>query len=242
MVLPIIQIPRINKRPAQRIANKHKIIMKSLHTFLAALLLSSATTQAGIIFNSTDTSPDGIAIPDDNPNGITSAISVSGLGNVLSDVTVTINVSSGFNGDLVCYLNYGSSSVTLLNRIGSTSGNPFGSATAGFTSFTFSDSGSSGLHSITGTAGSPLSGTYQPDSGGAALDTTFTGNPNGTWTIFFADMASGGGSGPSTLDSWSLDITAVPEPVNAALGVFAGLGLVVVMGRLLWRKHRQPSA
>jgi len=34
-----------------------------------------------------------------------------------------------------------------------------------------------------------VTGTYQPDSGGTALDTTFTGNPNGTWTIFFADMA-----------------------------------------------------
>ena len=34
-----------------------------------------------------------------------------------------------------------------------------------------------------------VTGTYQPDSGGTALDITFTGNPNGTWTIFFADMA-----------------------------------------------------
>ena len=214
--------------------------MKSLHTFLAALLLSSATAQADIIFNSTDTSPDGIVIPDDNPNGASSAISVSGLGNVLSDVTLTLNVSGGFNGDLVCYLSYGSSSLTLLNRIGSTSGNPFGSATAGFTSFTFSDSGSSGLHDLTGTAGSPLTGTYQPDSGGATFGGTFGGvDPNGTWTIFFADMASGGGSSPSTLNSWSLDITTVPEPVNAALSVFAGLGLIVGVGRFLWFRRRQ---
>jgi hypothetical protein len=39
-------------------------------------------------------------------------------------------------------------------------------------------------------------------------------------------MASGGGSGPSTLVSWSLDITAVPEPVNVALGIFAGVLVV----------------
>ena len=179
--------------------------MKSLHAFLAALLLSGAAAQATMFSSGTLNT----AIPDGNPNGITSAICVSGLGNVLSGVTVTVNVTGGFNGDLVCYLSHGDGTVVLLNRIGSTGGSPLGSATAGFTSFTFSDSGSSGLHGITGTEGSPLTGSYQPDSGGAALNTGFSGNPNGTWTIFFADMAGGGGSSPSTLIDWSLDITAV---------------------------------
>ena len=41
---------------------------------------------------------------------------------------------------------------------------------------------------------------------------------DGTWTLFFADDASGGGT--STLNSWSLGITAVPEPVNVALAFF----------------------
>ena len=39
-------------------------------------------------------------------------------------------------------------------------------------------------------------------------------------------LASGGSSSPSTLVSWSLDITAVPEPVNVALGILGGVCLV----------------
>ena len=53
-------------------------------------------------------------------------------------------------------------------------------------------------------------------------------NPNGTWTIFFADLSSGE---TSTLNSWSLDITAVPEPVNVALGISAGVFSLVALAR-----------
>jgi hypothetical protein len=128
-----------------------------------------------------------------------------------------------------------------LNRIGSSPENPFGSSTAGFGDptgetyeFSLSDAAATSIHNYDGTGSS-----YQPDGGTLS---SFNGlNPNGDWTIFFADMASGGGDGPSTLVSWGLDITAVPEPVNAALGIFAGLGLVVIVGRILWRKHRRSA-
>ena len=69
--------------------------------------------------------------------------------------------------------------------------------------------------------GSLLTVSHTPDGG--SLNSFNSSNPNGTWTIFFADMASGGGSQHSTLGSWSLEITAVSEPVNVALGVFAGV-------------------
>jgi hypothetical protein len=215
--------------------------MKSLNTFLAVLALSIVTTQGAITTFYSSGANNNIVIPDDNPTGISSGIGVSGIGSVLNGLTLTINVSSGFNGDLLCYLNYGSSSVALLNRIGSTGINPFGSATAGFTSFTFSDSGSA-QSTITASSGS-LSGIYQAAGGAGAIDTTFGGvNPNGDWTISFFDMASGGGSSPSTLNNWSLSIDAVPEPVNVALGVFAGLGLIIIVGRSLWRKRNQAVA
>jgi hypothetical protein len=55
---------------------------------------------------------------------------------------------------------------------------------------------------------------------------TFDGGPaTGTWDIYFADLGSGGGS--PVLDSWSLNIVEVPEPVNAALAVFLGVVLMV---------------
>ena len=43
----------------------------------------------------------------------------------------------------------------------------------------------------------------------------FTGlNPNGTWTLFVADQSAGA---QSTLQSWSMTITGVPEPSCALL-------------------------
>ena len=198
--------------------------MKSFSALLAALLLSGAAAQAALYDSGF---ANGGVIPDGNPTGWSDTRTVSGLGPVLSGITVTINLSGGFNGDLRCYLNYGSSSVTLLNRLGSTPENPFGSATAGFTSFVFSDSGL--LQSTISASSGALTGTYQAATG--SFDSSFHEvNPNGAWTISFFDMA--GGNDPSTLTSWRLDITAVPEPVNVAMGIFAGVtGLTLVVRR-----------
>jgi hypothetical protein len=49
-----------------------------------------------------------------------------------------------------------------------------------------------------------------------------------SWTLFIADLSGGS---VSTLNSFSLDITAVPEPVNVALGTFGGLMGVGVLVR-----------
>jgi hypothetical protein len=57
-------------------------------------------------------------------------------------------------------------------------------------------------------------------------------DPNGAWTLFFADL-SGGGS-PTRIQTWELEITAVPEPVNVALGIFGGL----FGAGLLWKRVR----
>ena len=61
-------------------------------------------------------------------------------------------------------------------------------------------------------------------------------DPNGVWTLFFADVSAGGG--PATLNGWSLDITAVPEPVNVALAGFAGVMLTVVGVRRYLRTNK----
>lgn len=208
------------------------MIVKPLQPFLAALLLASVTAHGALFPSGTLNT----IIPDANPTGISSTINVSGLGSVITDVNVTINVSGGFNGDLYAYLSYNGILVPLLNRVGTGSGDPFGYSTAGFNNITLDDQALNGnIHSVP----SPTSGqSYRPDSGSSSLGNYNTYNPNGTWTIFFADMASGGGSGPSTLVSWSLDITAVPEPVNMALGVFGGLGLVVAAWRSRFWKSK----
>ena len=215
--------------------------MKLVNTFLAVLLVSGVTSYGGIYFNSAP----GATIPDGNPGGYQNSINVSGLNYSTTSVLVYLNITGGYNGDLYAYLNYGGTSVLLLNRIGQTlPDTPFGSASSGFGngsqtyengpgsgnwySFMLNGSGSTGLHDA-GTAGNPITGSYQPDGGALS---SFNGlNPNGNWTIYFADMASGGGTGPSTLAGWGLEITAVPEPANVALGIFGGVFALIVTFR-----------
>jgi subtilisin-like proprotein convertase family protein len=237
--------------------------MKPLPTLLATLLLSSATTPGALFISGTlDT-----IIPDGNPNGISSTINVSGLSPAISDVNVSINVSGGFNGDLYAFLSFGNGTVVLLNHIGNTSSDPFGSPTAGFGSsaggwynFKFDDSTlMTDIHAYSDDSGSPITGTYNTDRRtmdpqlvldtsprGSSLVSFNNSNPNGAWTIFFTDMA--GGNDPSTLVSWGLEIEAVPEPTRLALGIFGilviGVGVVRrwQTGAVLWsQRHKAIS-
>jgi len=173
-------------------------------------------------------------IYDASPSGITSTLLVSGADTSLTGVNVTLNVSGGYNGDLYAYLIAPNGTLeVLLNRVGTSvtsTGNPiqdaFGYSTAGFNNITLSDTGTGGnIHSVA----NPLSGiSYTPDGGSMA---SFNGsNPNGTWTLFFADESAGN---TSTLNGWSLDITAVPEPVNVALAFFGAGFIGVCVGRHL---------
>lgn len=80
-------------------------------------------------------------------------------------------------------------------------------------------------------------GTYDVTFTGTAIDNTGLNglSPNGIWVL---DIWNNGLSG-NTLASWSLDVTAVPEPVNVALGVFGLLFAVVIVAR---RRARKPVA
>jgi subtilisin-like proprotein convertase family protein len=159
-------------------------------------------------------------IPDGNPVGVTFVGTVSGTpsGGIVGGLTVGLNISGGYNGDLYAYLVAPNGTlVVLLNQPGVTGGNSFGYGGAGL-SVTLSDSASTSIQNANETGGAQFTGTYQA----AGSLVSFNGSvADGTWTLYFADLSSGGGT--STLDSWSLDITAVPEPVNVALGIFGGL-------------------
>lgn len=58
---------------------------------------------------------------------------------------------------------------------------------------------------------------------------------SGDWTIFFSDQ---GAAGQSTVASWGLDVEAVPEPVNVALGIF-GAGALLAWAGSAWKKRRR---
>ena len=100
-------------------------------------------------------------------------------------------------------------------------------------------SGIQGLLNLGTGAGSP-SVSFFPDvtrtsAGNRIYDVTFSGapfnelDPNNTWALVLWDNSTSGIE--NGLISWSLDITAVPEPVTVALGVFAGVFLVVILAR-----------
>jgi len=80
------------------------------------------------------------------------------------------------------------------------------------------------------TPGVAVTGTY---NAAGTLGTFNSSVANGKWELFFSDMMKGGGT--STLNSWSLNITVVPEPVTLALWMFAVMLLALAGVRHFWR-------
>ena len=219
-----------------------------------ALLLAlsgwCASVSATVIF---DYSGSATAIPDGDGNGTTFNFSYSGpITSIDSDLmTVTLNISGGWNGDLYVYLVHGAGQTVLLNRtgVGTTSGGTtFGYANTGF-NVTFDGTAANNIHfyqssSPTFNGSGQLTGTWQPDgrtidpsstpsafnaAGAAPNFSTFEGlDPNGSWTLFVADLSGGN---TSTLTDFSVDVTPVPEPINSALVVFACLASVSCLFR-----------
>jgi hypothetical protein len=201
-------------------------------------------------------------IPDNNPSGLAFGFTLPGLTpsmTAISDVSVSFNVSGGWNGDLYAYLSHGSGMAVLLNRVGVGATTPGASANgygdAGF-NLTLSSAGAANVHfyqnySPTFSNGQ-LTGTWQPDGRGIAPDspdvsfdapgtadfnTFLNQDPHGDWTLFFADVST---LGTATLNGFSVGVVAVPEPVNMALGLLALLSLGVQVCRVARRSPR-PS-
>jgi subtilisin-like proprotein convertase family protein len=183
----------------------------------------------------------GATIPDGNLNGFQNSQSVSGLSGTITDLNVTLEISGGFNGDFYAFLTHGNSTAILLNRVGRNSTHPVGYPDAGFgpgssaNAFTLDDQAANDIHSyrsfsfiLNGTG--QLTGSWQPDArlvdplspastfDGAARTaplSIFNGlDPNGLWTLYVADVSSGG---EGSLVGWGLQITTVPEPGSAVL-------------------------
>ena len=220
-------------------------IKKQIQFLLGTLMvLLAAVSVRGALYTETFSSGTSVGpIPDGNPVGVTFGGTVSGIpsGFTVSGLTVGLNISGGYNGDLYAYLMAPDGTVVvLLNQPGVVvGGNQFGYDGSGL-NVTLSDSGATGIQTTPETAGAVFSGTYQ--AAGTLVD--FNGRvADGTWTLFFADMSSGGGT--STLNSWSLNIEAVPEPVNVALGIFGALLGGLALARYHAAKRRsvlQPQA
>ena len=163
-------------------------------------------------------------IPDGTPVGLVSSLNVDSVIERVTNITVSLVVTGGFNGDLHAYLVHGSGHAILLNRVGKTLANPSGYSDAGF-NVTLADGAANGdIHTyrvaLSGNPNTPLAesltGAWAPDGRDTdpalVLDTddrtatlsAFTGlNPNGRWMLFIADVDA---LYASTLVSWGLEI------------------------------------
>jgi subtilisin-like proprotein convertase family protein len=239
-------------------------IMKQTLAILAILAALAPIARADFY---TTTFSSGFAnsgsIPDGSLVGMQDTRTLSGVTfNSISDVDVHLTISGSWNGDLYGYLVHSSGFTVLLNRVGRTSSSSFGYSDGGF-SVTFDDQASqtadfhlyqsaSGYNSSQITGGThwrPDGRNIDPTSSGSTFDSTspsallssFNGlNPNGTWTLFLADVSGGS---TSTLVSWGLDITgtaAVPEPSSVIEGGLGALIIAAVVIMFRARKLEQP--
>lgn len=169
------------------------------------------------------------SIPDGNPVGVTISGSVSDIpsGMTVGGLTVGLNISGGYNGDLYAYLVAPNGTLVMLMNQPGVGVNGYGASGAGM-NITLSDAGGTSIQNET--SGSVLGGSYSA----AGSLSGFNGSAaDGTWTLYFADLSNGGGT--SELNSWSLGITAVPEPVTLALVVF--VAMLLAMAGLRWARR-----
>ncbi len=203
--------------------------------------LASALCPSASALSVAGSSSPGVAIPDNDLSGVADTINLSTAINSITSLTLTLDITGGYNGDFYAYLQHGTGFAVLLNRVGRTAGNTFGFADSGF-QVTFDDAAATDIHLASAGTGNPLIGTYQPDgrnlSPASALDTSarsallgsFNGlDANGGWTLFVADVSP---VGIGTLADWSLKIngnaaSGVPDGgATATLFAFGLLGLL----------------
>lgn len=232
--------------------------MKTPKFILALLLGCSVNARASLYINSFSSGfANGGKVPEGSLSGWSKSETLSGELGPITSVTVNLDITGGYNGSLYAYLTYDGVLVNLLNRVGvgsATHGSsPFGYGNSGF-DITFSSAAAANVHFYQTVPGyningnGQLTGTWQPDgsaisplsapskfdsSPGAQNLNSFAGlDPNGTWTLYLADVVSGGGQ--SQIDNFALDITTAPVLVPEPGGLLAGLFL---LGTLL-RKDR----
>lgn len=223
---------------------KTKLIMLGL--VMAGTVGAQTTTN---IYRVIPNVPNG-QIPDGNPVGLMETFNVSGLTDSIFNIQVSLNISGGFNGNLYAYLAGPQGQLAvLLNRVGVTGGNAFGYSDAGLDITLDDASGGVNIHdygtvfdySLSGTTWTSDGRNVDPQAAGGVLYGTpatsglnqFNGtDANGTWALFIADLAVGGGT--PNLNSTALTIITVPEPQTWNL-----LGGGLIMFLLVSRHKRQ---
>lgn len=181
----------------------------------------------------------GFNVPDYNPTGASSTITVpTGSNFLITDITVTLNnLVHPFIGQLIASLTYvpTNTTVSLFNRIGRVS-SELGDTSNFNGTYSFNDASTSNIWSEAASGNSSFnipSGNYFPtgaDSGTLVPILTSLGGSQtaGDWRLTISDVSTGG---TASLGSWTLNLegpptapVSVPES-NSVLGLLA-LGLL----------------
>jgi len=206
--------------------------MKSIIPGILILALPATALGGGSAITLTQSWSGTLAIPDNSGVGASNTITITApILDKIESVTVAIELEGGWNGDLYAYLVHDGTLAILLNRPGRTALDDLGSGSTNLIAL-FDDLAAGDVHMLLPGTGN-ATGTWQPDGRMIdpllSLDTTprtkmldgFTNaNPNGDWTLFIADQNPGD---TATLKSWTLSVTAVPEPAAAMLGGMVAL-------------------
>lgn len=220
---------------------------------LVLLCAMAPTSQAALTVIDFGENNLAMPIPDYQSSGIQRTVTLSGLESQAPYlVTVSLKISAtgygAYNGDFYAYLRHVSADgmqsqyAVLLNRVGRTADNPSGYDGNGL-EVTLADDATTDIHLYAtsgGLVGSYLTGTFQPDgrtsdpntvlgsdSRTAMLNNLGTMDPNGSWTLFVADMERGG---TAILAKWGITLTPVPEPNTISL-LYMGLGALALYRR-----------
>jgi hypothetical protein len=198
-----------------------------------------------------------VLVPDGNSSGVAETRLVSSPLTSLSSLSVSLSFTGAdldgmASGDLFVSLVHDTGFSVLLNRIGRTAMEPGGYLGTGL-DVTLADMAPNGDvhgHGQASLVGGILTGQWAPDGRitdpASVLDTdvrtallgSFQGvNPNGEWTLFLADLESGG---VAKLTGWELEFTGASSPVPEA-STWAALGVVALAGLWQVRQHGRKA-
>jgi hypothetical protein len=146
---------------------------------------------------------------------------------------VSLELTGGWNGDLYAYLVHDTGFAVLLDRVGYT-GFGYGYGTAGMDVWLTDGAGVGDIETTLAPNSLNSSSPYSR-LGYAGSSASFNGlDPNGTWTLFIADLSGGG---VTTVQSWGLqmDIVAVPEVETWVAAALAGAFGAFWLNRQIWK-------
>lgn len=223
-----------------------RVVAAGVATALSLALLPVASGQAisrPQTFTENRALNDGTGLGNEFIHGLTFFSDYPGA--TLTSLTVELNLTGGFNGQLFAYLANDTGYCVLLNRVGRDAGNLGGFIDPGM-NVTFSDTAPNGDVHIYAShdLSSPLTGLWASDGRETDPGTVVTGDlrsgllssfangaADGTWTLYVEDLVPGQ---QATLHSWTLNLTGIPEP---GTGLLFGLGVCGVAVHALRRRR-----